>query len=207
MMDSGASHNLMPKDVMENLGLEVTRPYKDLHSFDSSKVKCIGLVKYLCITLAQIPTKSMVMDIVVAYIPPKYGMLLSGSWGDKLKGTLQLDMSYATIPVFGQQRTLYRETMMKYMVNSQENPHNYPLYYAHSDLDSFIMYNDGDLEEQITQLEDDTLDSKEDKAITEVRNTETMESEDLPADFWSMDFDGAVSKEGAGDGVWLHNHK
>jgi hypothetical protein len=42
MLDSGASHNLMPKAVMEKLGLEVTRPYKDLHSFYSSKVKCIG---------------------------------------------------------------------------------------------------------------------------------------------------------------------
>jgi len=52
MMDSGVSHNLMPKSVMEKLGLEVTRPYKDLHSFDSSKVKCIGLIKDLCITLA-----------------------------------------------------------------------------------------------------------------------------------------------------------
>jgi hypothetical protein len=54
MLDSGASHNLMPKAVMEKLGLEVTRPYKDLHSFDSSKVKCIGLIKDLCITIAQI---------------------------------------------------------------------------------------------------------------------------------------------------------
>jgi hypothetical protein len=102
MLDSGTSHNLMPKAVMENLGLEVTRPYKDLHSFDSSKVKCIGLIKDLCITLAQITTKSLVMDIIVVDIPPKYGMFLSRSWGAKLRGTLQLDMSYATIPVFGQ---------------------------------------------------------------------------------------------------------
>jgi hypothetical protein len=92
MLDSGASHNLMPKVVMEKLGLEVTRPYKDLHSFDSSNVRCIGLIKDLCITLFQIPTKSMVMDVVVMNIPPKYGMLLSRSWGAKLKGTLQLDM-------------------------------------------------------------------------------------------------------------------
>ena len=28
MLDSGASHNLMPKSIMENLGLEVTQPYK-----------------------------------------------------------------------------------------------------------------------------------------------------------------------------------
>jgi hypothetical protein len=77
MLDSSASHNLMPKEVMEKLGLEVTRPYKYLHSFDSSKVKCIGLIKDFCITLVQIPSKSMVMDVVVADIPPKYGMFLS----------------------------------------------------------------------------------------------------------------------------------
>jgi len=45
MLDSGASHNMMPKVVMEKIGLEVTRPYKDLHLFDSSKVSCIGLTE------------------------------------------------------------------------------------------------------------------------------------------------------------------
>jgi hypothetical protein len=127
MLDSDASHNMMPKAVMEKLGLAVTRTYKDLHSFDSSKVRCISLIKDLCITLVQILVKSMVMDVLVADIAPKDGMLLSRSWGAKLKGTLQLDMSYATIPVFRQQIRLYRETLMKYMVNNQENPHNYLL--------------------------------------------------------------------------------
>jgi hypothetical protein len=102
MLDFGASHNLMPKVVMEKLGLDITRPYKDLYSFDSSKVKFIGLIKDLFVNLAQIPAKSMAMDIFVADIPPKYGMLLSLSWGAKLQGTLQMDMYYATIPLFGQ---------------------------------------------------------------------------------------------------------
>jgi hypothetical protein len=140
----------------------------------------------------------MVMDVVVADIPPKYGMFLSRSWGDKLKGTLQLDMSYATIPVFGQQRRLYRETLMKYMVSSQERPHNYPLYLTHSDLDSFILYNDDDMGEQIAQLEEDTFDLNEDQEITEAKGKEIVISEEFPANFWSMDFDGVVSKEGAG---------
>jgi hypothetical protein len=35
MLDSGASHNLMPTIVMEKLGLEITRPYQDLYCFDS----------------------------------------------------------------------------------------------------------------------------------------------------------------------------
>jgi hypothetical protein len=207
MLDSGASHNLMLKVVMEKLRLEVTRPYKDLHSFDSSKVRCIGLIKDLCITLVQIPTKSMVMDVMVIDIPPKYGMLLSRSLGAKLKGTLQLDMSYATIPVFGQQRRLYRETLMKYMVNSQEKPHNYPLYSAHSDLDSFILYNDGDTRKQITQLEEDTSGLNEGQEITEAERKKNVITEELPTDFWSMEFDGAVSKEGAGARIWLHNHR
>jgi hypothetical protein len=43
MLDSGASHNLMPKVIMDELGLDITRPYKDLFSFDSRKVKCLGL--------------------------------------------------------------------------------------------------------------------------------------------------------------------
>jgi hypothetical protein len=207
MLDLGASHNLIPKAVMENLGLEVTKPYKYLHSFDSSKVKCIGLIKDLCITLAQISTKHLVMDIIMADIPPKYGMLLSRSWRAKLRGTLQLDMSYTTIPIFSQQRIFYKETLMKYMVGSQEKPHNYPLYSAHSDLDSFIIYNNGDLEEKITQLEDDVPDPKDDTMIVEVRKPMVEENEGLLADFWRMEFNGVVSKEGSRSGVWMHNHR
>ena len=98
-LDFDASHNLIPKVVMERLGLKITRPYKDLYSFDSSRVKFLGLIKDLCVNLAQIPAKSFVKDIVVADIPPNYGMLLSRSWGAKLQGTLQIDMTYATIPL------------------------------------------------------------------------------------------------------------
>jgi len=135
MFDSGASHNLMPKSVMERLDLDITRPYKDLFSFDSSQVRCLGLIKNLCVSLVQYPTKTILMDVVVADIPPKYGMLLSRSWGAKLQGSLQLDMSYATISVFGQPKRLYRETLMKYVVNSQDKPQNFPIYSMHSDMD------------------------------------------------------------------------
>ena len=112
MHDSGASHNLMPKAVMESLGLAITKPYKDIYSVDSSRVKCLGLIKDHCVKLAQIPAKCLVMDIVVADVPPKYGILLSRSWGAKLQGTMKMDMTYATIPVFNQNRRLYRESHM-----------------------------------------------------------------------------------------------
>ena len=37
MIDFGASQNLMPKEVMDNLGLDITRPYKDLLSLNQEK--------------------------------------------------------------------------------------------------------------------------------------------------------------------------
>ena len=101
IIDYGAYHNLMPKEVVESLGLEVTRPYKDLYSFDYRRVKCLGLIKDMVVTLTKMPSKTMVIDVVVANIPPKFGVLLSRYWTSKLKGSLQMDMSYATIPMVG----------------------------------------------------------------------------------------------------------
>lgn len=118
MFHSKASHNLMPKAIMEKMGLDITRKYHHLYSFDSSRLRCIGLIKDLVVSLDQIPKKNIFMDVVVVKIPPQFGMILSRLWGEKLTGTLQLDFSYATIPVFGQFRKLYREKKMKYMITS-----------------------------------------------------------------------------------------
>jgi hypothetical protein len=87
-MDLGASHNLMPKTIMDELGLEITKSYHELYSFDSRNMKCLGVTKYLVVTLFQLPMKSVFMDIVVVDAPPKFGMLLSRSWIKILGETL-----------------------------------------------------------------------------------------------------------------------
>jgi len=51
LMDLRASHNLMPKIVMDELGLEITKNYYDLYYFDFRKVKCLGVIKDLVVTL------------------------------------------------------------------------------------------------------------------------------------------------------------
>ena len=128
MLDSGASHNLMPKIIMEHLNLDITRSYHDLYSFDSKRVPCLALIKDLVVTLAQIPVKNVVLDIVVTYIPPKFGMLLSRSYLAKLGWTLQMDMSYATIPVYGgEQLRLYREVRFVHIVCKTDQPRNHPI--------------------------------------------------------------------------------
>ena len=72
-------------------------------------------------------------------------MLLSRSWSAKLKGTLQMDMPYATILVFGEQRRLYRENRLAYMVSSKEKPDNHPIYVIDTELGSSVFYNDLEL--------------------------------------------------------------
>lgn len=66
-------------------------------------------------------------------------MLLSRPWGAKLKGTLQLDLFYATIPVFGQLRMLYQEKKMNYMIISKEKPINHLINVVRTDLESFVL--------------------------------------------------------------------
>jgi hypothetical protein len=188
MLDSGASHNLMPKVIMENLGLEITRPYQDLYLFDSRKVKCLGMIKDLVVNLAKIPVKNILMDVVVADIPSKYGMLLSRSWGTKLGESLQLDMTYATIPIFGGQFTrMYRETRLAYTVSDPQNPNNYLVYVADQDLGNCILSIDDDFEECIEE---------ENKKIEKPKK-----SVNIREGVWKMFFNGASSCEGERTGV------
>jgi hypothetical protein len=85
-MDSGACHNLIPKTVMDELGLEITKTYHDLYSFDSRKVKFLGVIKDVVVTLFQLPMKSVVMDTILVDVPHKFGMLLSRYWIKILSG-------------------------------------------------------------------------------------------------------------------------
>jgi hypothetical protein len=140
LMDSGASHNLMPKAVMDELGLESTQAYHDLYSFESRKVKCLWVIKDLVVTLFQLPMKSVVMDIVVADISPNFGMLLSRYWIKKLGGTLYMDLTYSTIPVFGgEHRRLYREAQLAYIISDETDPTNHPIFAIDTDLGSNLL--------------------------------------------------------------------
>jgi len=146
LLDSRASPNLMPKAVMDELGLEITKSYHDLSSFDSQKFKYLGMIKDLAITLTQASMKTMVMDIVVADIPPKFVCLLSRSWMKRLCGTIQMDLSYATIPVFGGvNRRLYRESQLAYVISDEKNPSNHPIYSVDTGMGSCILQIDDSL--------------------------------------------------------------
>jgi hypothetical protein len=92
------------------------------------------------------------MDVVVVDVLAKYGMLLSRYWGAKLGGSLQLNMTYAMIPIFGGHFThLYRETRLAYTVSDPHNPNNYPVYVEDKDLGNCILSIDDGFDECIEE--------------------------------------------------------
>jgi hypothetical protein len=61
-------------------------------------------------------------------VPTNYGMLLSRTWAGNLGGTMQMDMTYATVLIFGgENRRLYRETKFSYVVSDKNNPKKHPI--------------------------------------------------------------------------------
>jgi hypothetical protein len=51
-----------------------------------------------------------------------------------------MDLTYATIPVFGgEHRRLYREAQLAYIINDETNPTNHPIFSLDTDLGSSIL--------------------------------------------------------------------
>jgi len=131
------------------------------------------------VTLAQILVKSVVLDIVVTEIPPKFGTLLSRSCCAKLGESLQMDMYYATILVYGGEHLwLYREVIFMNIICRDDRARNHPIYAVDQHFGCFELSVNNS---QNTQL---TIDDVVDQPKT------------IEIDIWKMYFDGSCSKEG-----------
>ena len=99
-----------------------------------------------------------------------------------------MDLSYATIPVFGGEFIrLYREVHMSYLVSDSSHPNNHPIYSIDENFGSCIL-----------QLNDET------EGVLQVQKDIPVQvKKEEPGGLWQMYFDGASSKEGAGVGVLL----
>ena len=140
---------------------------------------------FLAVNLTQLPTKSIMMDIVVADIPPKFGLLLSRSWSKRLGSTLQMDLTYATMPLFrGETKRLYGENQLAYIISKESHSMNHPIYTVDTDFGSCILQID-DNQQTSVQLTGPT--HSQPKEVT------TM--------IWTMYFDGASAQNLVGTGV------
>ena len=138
------------------------------------------------------------MDVVVADIPPKFGILLSRSWTSKLKGILQMDMTYATIPVRNERKRLYSEKRLTYIVSSQTHPDIHHVYAVDTNLGSSILFND------ISPCNSKIVvprNGKKDKIDTS--ELEALERKQKDEGLWKMYFNGSVANVGASPGVYI----
>lgn len=102
-----------------------------------------------------------------------------------------MDLTYATIPVFGEQRRLYRETRMAYMVSSKDKPQNFPIYSFDTGLGSAILFNESVGDESKEMLSENKCQGN------------PQEDEKGTMSWWSLYFDGLAGREGAGAGIWI----
>jgi ribonuclease HI len=179
MLDSGASSNVMTKKVMEQLNLRISRPYHNICALDSQTIEVFGLIKGLQVYLKAFPNIMIEMDIVVIDVPDLWGMLLNRKAAADLGGSIQMDLSYATIPTpDGGTFKLDREVYRKVHVENPKVPID-ELVYDEEGLGNYAI-----LSNSIVPLEDKVKDNELDKV-------------------WYMHFDGAFSRLGKGAGIVL----
>ena len=82
----------------------------------------------------------MFLNLSSTKIPPKFGLLLSLSWSKRLGGALQMDLTYATIPMFGgDTKRLYRENQFTYIISNAKNSVNHPIYGVDTEFGACIL--------------------------------------------------------------------
>jgi hypothetical protein len=134
----------------------------------------LGLIKDLVVSLSQLPMKSVEMDIVVAKIPSKFGMILSRTCAKKVGGPLYMDLTYETINVFGgEHKRLYKEVILAYIFSDHPNTCNHLIYVVEVEIGSSIF-----------DINDDAPEISVNKCINQPLIDPTDE-------VWNMYFDGS----------------
>ena len=102
---------------------------------------------------------------------------------------------------------------MKFMVSNIDRPNKTPVYSIHSDLDSFISYNEDEINQQEKENEIGLIPPEQlnqsPKEESDSPNLSSLEQQKEKGHeietLWEMSFDGSCSKKRFGAGVWIQN--
>ena len=98
-----------------------------------------------------------------------------------------MDLTYATIPVFGgERRRLYREAQLAYIVSDEADPTNHPVFALDTNLGSSLLH--------LTDAPERSLLIRKHPSPDHLISPQS-------SSVWKMFFDRASSSEGAGAGV------
>jgi hypothetical protein len=99
MLDTGVGANMMSLKVMQQMGLKVTRPYRNVCGFESKAIPTHGVVENVEVHLKEFPEKTVHIDIIVVDVPNVWGMLLSRKFGAMIGGSLEMDLTFLRLPL------------------------------------------------------------------------------------------------------------
>jgi hypothetical protein len=99
MLNIGVGANMMSLKVMRQVGLNITRPYRNVCGFEYKAIPMHGVVVNVEVFLKEYPEKMVHVDIVVVDVPDVWGMLLSRKFGAMLGGTLEMDLTFLQFPL------------------------------------------------------------------------------------------------------------
>jgi hypothetical protein len=131
MYHSGASSNIITKNVMKILNPKITTPYHNVCAMDSREIDVHGIIVGLQFKSEAYPTITFPMDILVIDVLDSWGMLLSRKWAATLGGTIQMDISYATIPSSENSFVKLPREERKFHVEDRKEPMNDFVYNVH----------------------------------------------------------------------------
>jgi hypothetical protein len=69
MLDTGAGANMMSLKVMQQVGVKVTRPYRNVYGFESKAIPTHGVVENVEVCLKEYSEKTVHINIVVVDVP------------------------------------------------------------------------------------------------------------------------------------------
>jgi hypothetical protein len=96
LIDSRATNNIMPLEVMEALGMSCTKYYEtgeSIYAIDSRKVPAYGEIKDFYAWIIVAPHIITVFTIIVVDLPPTYGVVLGRDWSSMIGGYIMNDGS------------------------------------------------------------------------------------------------------------------
>lgn len=68
---------------------------------DNRYIPVIGILKNLEVKIANFLEAAYKFDVTIVDVPPNYDMILSRQWSTVVGRSVQLDLSYTTIPMNG----------------------------------------------------------------------------------------------------------
>jgi ribonuclease HI len=199
MVDSGASSNVMPWSVCQNINAKVEPSSLKIIQLDRTNVKVMGELKNVLIRLSSNPKVHQFIDIIVVDILEVYGMFLSRDWSEQLHGYFATDWSHLWLPENGKPNKIRvnRERYLKFTVTDLNDP-NEP-YTPPADspevqgMDTYF----GNFIAEFSPIKNPQQQS-EIKAFTQPTASIQKSCEPDKNQIWSLYFDGSKSKEGAG---------